>query len=314
MKRSIFVFCALLGGFAAGQHDAAIEFIHVTDTHVTDLKQVSPPLVKAREHFSDGERRLAALLAGTGRPSTASFALITGDLIDAFSYEGRSADRVFGQLDAFRRATARSSIPLYLALGNHDIAHYGLAPDGVKPMADQSVAAAARAAWTRSMECFRDGTYYEFSKQSGSTRYVFLMLDNGYTAAGAAAGQQGVRIAHEQLYWLRRRAAANRDAIIVLAMHIPLGKDGTSEAIRSAVSEAPNIGLILAGHNHRDQVEELVLGASTAVQVRTAALGYGANNCRRIRLLPDRIEIYKTGAHEELERTVVAGRTVRPAA
>jgi 3',5'-cyclic AMP phosphodiesterase CpdA len=281
---------------------------------VVDLNGVAAPLVKARKHFADGERRLAALLSGNGKPKAVSFAVITGDLTDAFTYSGASQTAVTGQVEAFRRATSKSPIPLFLALGNHDVQHYGLAADGVKPEADHSVAGAARAAWIRSAGCFRNGTYYEFTRNAGATRYAFLVLDNGYSAAGASA-RPAITIAPEQLHWLRTRAAANRDAVIVLAMHIPLGKDATSEAIRSAVSDAPNIAFILAGHNHRDQIEELALGASSAVQVRTAALGYGEQNWRRVRLLPDRIEVCGTGKPDTVEHTImVAGKALRPAA
>jgi 3',5'-cyclic AMP phosphodiesterase CpdA len=313
-RRVAFAFCVLLGAIAAQQNTSIVEFIHVSDTHVVDLKGVAAPLIKAREHFADGERRLAALLAGAGRPASASFALITGDLTDAFSYNAANTGVVHGQIEAFRRAIARSPIPLFLVLGNHDIQHYGLAADGVKPAGDQSIAVAARAAWTRSAECFRDGTYYEFSKLAGDTRYVFLMLDNGYTASGSTE-QPAIRIAHEQLHWLHRRADANRDAVLILAMHIPLGQDATSQAIRGAVAGASNLALVLAGHNHRDQVEELALGKSAPIQVRTAALGYGTHNWRRIRLLPDAIEVYKTGTQKEIERTIPIGtKAVRPAA
>jgi 3',5'-cyclic AMP phosphodiesterase CpdA len=307
--------CVLLGGFAAGQQSSGVEFIHVSDTHVIDLKGFAAPLAKAREHFANSERRLAALLAGVGRPSTASFVLITGDLIDGFSFAGSGGSTVRGQVDAFRRATAKSPIPLFLTLGNHDIQHYGVAPDGVKVVGDQSVAGAARAAWVQSADCFREGTYYEFTKRAGTTRYVFLMLDNGYSAAGATE-RPPVGMSHEQLNWLRSRALANRDAVIILAMHIPIGKDATSTAIAGAMSSAPNIALILAGHNHRDQIDDAVgLGASTAVQVRTASLGYGAQNWRRIRLLPDRIEVYTTSTRNAVEKTVLVGPNARrPAA
>lgn len=316
-KTSIVVAAAtvLLGGAAAQQRPSAVEFIHTTDTHVVDLKGVTPAMVKARKHFAAGEKRLSAFLAGRGRPRTASFALITGDLVDTFTYDGAGGKPVGNQIEAFRRATAKSPIPLFLTLGNHDIQHYAVAADGVKVAGNQWLAGTARAAWIRSAECFRNGTYYEFSKQAGPVRYVFLMLDNGYAATGSKE-RPTVTIAHEQLNWLRTRAAANSDAVIILAMHIPLGQDATSEAIRSAVAEAPNIALILAGHNHRDQIEDIPLGASTAVQVRTAALGYGAANWRRIRLFPERIEVYKTGSATQIERTtdaVPAGRR-KPAA
>jgi 3',5'-cyclic AMP phosphodiesterase CpdA len=315
MKKSILLFVfVLLGGLATGQQTQSIDFIHLCDTHVIDLKGVAAPLAKAREHFADGERRLAALLSDPAWAKTTSFALITGDLTDAFSFTGADGGTVRGQVEAFRRATLKSQIPLFLTLGNHDIQHYGLSADATKPAADQCVAGAARAAWTRNVECFREGTYYEFVKQVGDTRYVFLMLDNGYAAAGSQE-PPAVGIDREQLYWLRTRAAANRDAVLILGMHIPLGEDATSDAIRGALSDTQNLALVLAGHNHRNQIEELSVGASETVQVQTAALGYGEQNWRRIRLLPDRIEIYKTGSKDEVEYTITTSRKIRrPAA
>ncbi|MEI6781531.1 MAG: hypothetical protein WCQ21_11515, partial [Verrucomicrobiota bacterium] len=96
----------------------------------------------------------------------------------------------------------------------------------------------------------------------------------------------------------RRQTELHAGATIILALHVPLGADAGSAAIKGAVAAARNIALILGGHNHRDQIEDLALGASTPVQVRTAAFGYGAGNWRRICLHPDRIEVYATGKQD----------------
>ncbi len=312
MTRIIFLailsILAAMGGAAQKQAArplpaASLDFIHLSDTHVIDLKGIAAPLVKQREHFADSERRLGALLAGVGRPGTESFALITGDLIDAFSFTAAGGGAVHGQINAFRRAVAKSTIPLYLTLGNHDIEHYGIAPDGVKAAGDQWLAGQARAAWVQAAECFRAGTYYEFAKQVGRMRYVFLMLDDGYVATGSKE-RPAVTVAHEQLFWLHRRIQANADAVLILAMHIPLSTNANSQAIRQAAAGAPNVALVLAGHNHTDGIEDLELGAGHAVQVRTAALGYGAENWRRIRLREDGIEVYATGSKMEVLRTI----------
>ncbi|HWB83859.1 MAG TPA: metallophosphoesterase [Bryobacteraceae bacterium] len=312
-KRTVVaIVCLLYGGLAAQQKDQSIDFIQLSDTHVVDLHGVAPALFKARQHLAGAERRLAAFLAQP--PVAASFVLITGDLTDAFRFTAPDGGVVGGQTEAFRRAVAQTRIPLYLTLGNHDIEQYRVAPDGIKAAGDQWLAGAARAYWTRTMECFGKGTYYEFAKQVGRTRYVFLMLDDGYVATGSIE-HPAVTIAHEQLYWLRKRAEANAGAVLVLAMHIPIGTNANSQAIRQAVESAPNVALVLVGHNHRDQIDDLDLGASRAVQVRTAALGYGAGNWRRIRLLEGRIEVYETGSKTKVVRSIrLSAVAKRPAA
>ena len=140
------------------------------------------------------------------------------------------------------------------------------------------------------------------------------MLDDGYVATGSAE-RPTVTIDHEELYWLRRRAEANAGAVLILAMHVPLGTNANSRAIRQAVAGAPNVALVLAGHEHRDNIEDLDLGASRAVQVQTAALGHGAGNWRRIRLLEDRIEVYATGSETKMLRSIhLPAVAQRPAA
>ena len=189
-----------------------------------------------------------------------------------------------------------------MLLGNHDITHYSVGAVG-KPAADQAFAGEARAAWTVAMPCFRQGTYYAIEQQVGATPYVVLMLDNGYSAAGAKEAP-GFQLAHEQLYWLRRQTEKHAKAVIVVALHVPLGRDAGSEAIKGAVAGTRNVALILAGHNHKDAIDDVALGETTAVQVRTAAFGYGVNNWRRIILHPERIEIFATGKQDVVEKTI----------
>ncbi|MDP2916693.1 MAG: hypothetical protein Q8O16_02040, partial [Dehalococcoidia bacterium] len=50
---------------------------------------------------------------------------------------------VYGQIERFKRAVAKSVSPLYLALGNHDIAQYGIT-EAAKLDSDQSFAGEAR--------------------------------------------------------------------------------------------------------------------------------------------------------------------------
>lgn len=290
-RRSLIVL--LLAGLQA--HSAppeAIDFIHVTDTHVVDLAGVLPPIAAARKHFSGGGDALAPFLAS---PPIAhpDFILVTGDLIDAFRFTGTEGQTIYGQIDRFKRAAAHSAAPLYLALGNHDVVHYGLA-ENAKLDSDQSVAGEARAAWIVAFECFRRGTWYSFSRQAGQTRYHFLVLDNGFHGG----------IAPDQLQWIQREMQAAKDAVVVVALHIPLSDNANSQALKAALASAGNVALVLAGHNHTNGIGEVRIGEGKTVQVRTAAFGYGVNNWRRVGLRPDRIDVYTTGKSDQIETSL----------
>jgi hypothetical protein len=276
--------------------EPSLEFIHLTDTHVCDLDRAAPRLADARDHFEPSAESLASFFEAfsgeAGRPYRPAFFLITGDLIDAFRFAGAGGGWVDGQVEKFRRVTERSPAPLYLALGNHDIMELGIT-DG-RPDPDQSAAGEARAAWIGSAPCFKRGTWYTFEKQAGGTRYLFVVLDNGFTEGA---------MAQEQLAWLKRQAERQDARAMVLAMHIPIGEDAQSKAIKAALAPA-RVALVLAGHNHVNSIDLVAVGRKTAVQVRTAAFGYGRNHWRRVRLLQDRIEIFSPGNPERVEKTV----------
>ncbi len=294
-RRSVFSFLPLvLAGLPAlaAPPEPSIDFIHLTDTHVLELTGVFPPIAAARQHFSETAVALSAFLAAPpqGRPD---FFLVTGDLIDAYRFTGSGDRPVPGQIERFQRAVAQTVAPLYLALGNHDVVHYRL-NENDKLDSDQSGAGEARASWITAFDCFRRGTYYSLSKQAGPTRYHILVLDNAYRGG----------IAPEQLQWIGREVKAATDAVIVVALHIPLADDANSRAIKTALASAGNVALVLAGHKHTSGIEEIVIGGSKVVQIRTAAFGYGSNNWRRVTLRSDRIDVSATGKPERIETTL----------
>ncbi|MCL5743088.1 MAG: metallophosphoesterase [Acidobacteria bacterium] len=281
----------------AGAAEPSLEFVQLTDTHVNRLAGAEARVAKARSHFAPSLTTLPAFFAGPGRELRPSFYLITGDLIDAFRYEGEQGAPLYGQVEAFAQAAAGAGAPLYLALGNHDLQHYSADPATGRLRADQSVAGEARAAWIRSAPCFAGGTYYAFDRSVGRRTYRFVVLDNGYNSGAIAA---------EELQWLRREAGQQGGRTLLLAMHIPLADDPNSAAIKDALAAA-KIALVLAGHKHTNGVEEIPLGAATAVQVRTAAFGYGEKNWRRVRLRQDAIDVFSTGSADAVERTISIG-------
>jgi hypothetical protein len=121
---------------------------------------------------------------------------------------------------------------------------------------------------------------------------VFVVLDNGEGA-----------LAREQLAWLKLQAERQGPRQMVLAMHVPLGEDEPSKAIKSALAPA-RLALVLAGHNHVNFIDAVAIGRKTAVQVRTAAFGYGRSHWRHIRLFQQRVEISSPGNPDRIEKTV----------
>ena len=266
--------------------------IHSSDGHARHRPAHRHPAAgRGARHFGPSGTALAkyfaALSEAAARPYRPAFFLITGDLIDAFRYTGAE-----GQIAAFRRAVQGSPAPLYLTLGNHDIQELGVANG--KPAPGQDSAGEARAAWIAAESCFRKGTYYSFEKQVGRTKYVFLMLEKVYSGGEAPP---------EQMSWLKRELDRAAGAAIILAMHVPLVDDATSQAIRAAAA-GRGVVLALAGHTHTNNIDPIAFGEQTVVQVRTAAFGYGETNWRRIRLHQDRIEISATGKPDQVEKSI----------
>lgn len=291
-------------GLLGWQQQPAQEFVHLSDLHVTDLTQVAPKIRAARQANERSRGALQATLRVWMQAPRPDFAVVTGDLIDSFSYDNEAGEAVYGQLETLRPLAEASPVPLFLLLGNHDVQRYRFQESRGAPVGDQSVSGEARAAWRQQFACFRGGTYYTFRRQVGRRVYRFVVLDNGESAA------RNPEFSGEQSAWLRRQLWEHDGDSLIVAMHVPLQDEACSTWIRSALARAGNVALVLAGHRHTDALEEVKLGEFRVLQVRTAGFTNHAANQRRIRLLEDGIEIYQTGRPEELLRTVPAGSLV----
>jgi len=106
------------------------------------------------------------------------------------------------------------------------------------------------------------------------------------------------------LRWLDRQISSHPKDWIVLVQHIPIAADGFSTAVKAAAARSPRVILSIAGHRHTDGFEDIDFGSRRLLQVRTASLAAGPNNWRRIRLLPDRIEISASGQPSTVARTI----------
>jgi len=303
-------FCSLFLGLALCSlaESPAIDFIHVSDTHLMDLRGAHPRLVEARKHYApatDAFRQFLTHQLRTLRPRP-SFVIHTGDVVDAFGFEAAGSGSVRSQVEMARRLLSRSPVPLFVALGNHDLQLYRPGELALA-VADQSVAGLARARWIRAFDCFQDGTYYAFQHRVGARIYQFVVLDNGYRGAGQrglAAGGSTAWLAAEQLHWLAQLMAACKDHIVVVALHIPLGEDDGSRPVRDTLAKCPGVALVLAGHIHSEALEPIRIGGRQVLQVRSGAFALSPSNWRRIRLSDRHIELFEVGNPGRVIRTL----------
>lgn len=284
----------LLWPLLSAQTPQPLDFVHITDTHVARFDGVHKSLAFQRLQNAFATPALAGFLEKL-KAQPPAFLLHTGDAIDAVCFAGIQESEVCGQMEHFREIMAKSPVPYYLALGNHDIERYLLAGTPPRATGDQSIAAAARKQWRAAAPALREGTYYAFQKESAGTAYRFLVLDNGET------GPAGAAYLDEQIQWLEKQLAVPSKDWIVLVMHIPLGTDRFSAAVKAAAARNPRVILAVAGHRHTNAVEEVDLGPRRLTQVRTASLALSSSNWRRIRLLREKVEISPPGNAEAVE-------------
>lgn len=282
-----------------------VEFVQITDSHLMKLAGVHPAIVKARRHYENSSQAMERFLGSiAARPP--AFVLHTGDIVDAFRFDGNGIAPVTGQIEHAMELLKRAPVPLFLTLGNHDIHHYREAGQKIISDREEATVAEARRQWRAAASCFRNGTYYAFSRQVGSTEHRFLVLDNGERAAPEKSP-----FLREQLKWLEGELAKRPNAVSIAVMHIPLSADEVSEAIKSVLARSHSVALIVTGHRHTNGIEEMQIGARSVPQVRTAAFATDERHVRWFRLFEDRIEVSAPGQPEQVERTVPCNAAIR---
>lgn len=320
-KLSVVSALAMLLGLASAAcagapADSAIDFIHMSDTHVIRTQGIAQAaLPKDIAQKQDSGARLRRFLAEAPARYHVQFFVHSGDATDGFAYQGTGTDMVEGQIQHLRTILSQSPVPIYIALGNHDVTQYLVL--GGQAYNDQSIAGEARAAWTRTMPEFGKGTYYSFEKAAGGRRYLFLMLDDGYYGGPLDTRtliDRPARVQHfdyAQLYWMLAQLRAHPTDVPVLVMHVPLTDDEMSRQIEAVVrlgTDAPVV-LALVGHLHvSSAIDDIPLRAGqTLVQVHTTAFFLGSDQWRRIRMTGDCVWISRTDDHATAQRVLAVG-------
>jgi len=236
--------------------DVAVRIAHISDMHVE-------PRGPGMKEFTRALRHVHALSPGV------DFVLNTGDCV----MDSLEADknRAQAQWDAFNSVlTAECSLPIYHAIGNHDVWGWGL-PSGVQdeargdPLFGKGLALEQLGIPQR---------YYSFD--SGGWR--FLLLDSTHTPDITPGKPYTGKLDDEQYSWLvLQLEAAPPSMPVCVVSHIPILAacellDGDNEASGNWVVpgawvhidarrlwklfwQRPNVKLCLSGHTH--QVEDL---------------------------------------------------------
>lgn len=296
MRRRIVLLCLLFP--ALFPLAAQVEFVHLSDTHVVLWEGVPPLTALASVYLQPVSGALRAAVERWNADPALDFVLHTGDAIHGLTFAGAAAAPPRAQLDFFASLMAACRKPVYLALGNHDLkSNYRVVAGSASLEGAFVETAQARLDWRSAVPSLRDGTYYEFTRRAGSTEYLFLVLDNGERGAGADQS-----VWRRQAAWIRSTAAAHPGAKIVLVSHIPL--TAADPLVRDGLGADIRPVLALAGHQHTNGFETIALPAGGFTQVRTAAFYLPGFPTRRIKLLPDRIDIHAPGVDTPVEKQI----------
>ena len=108
---------------AEGNTDT-VAFIHITDSHICNLANYHPSFAEKRRHYGEGIKSLMNFFRTVPKMSQSDFVVITGDLIDYYEAETVTGDMLGTQIEQFVKCLDVSTVPVYMTLGNHDIASY----------------------------------------------------------------------------------------------------------------------------------------------------------------------------------------------
>lgn len=305
LLRLIGAACAPVSLISASQASGQrLTLVHTSDTHLCDLSGFHPEFVEMRKRFAQGVTALKAFFHSVPGKTGAHAVVITGDLID--HYEGPALDGSVkaGQLELFAKQVEISPVPLWLTLGNRDLSSFWFDAEG-EFQRGQHNAHRARAAWTRHVPCFREGTYYNHVRRVGGTVFRLIFLDNGYQVR---VGDPPEVLDRAQLEWLGRELQMAKDEVVILFMHIPLRADTSAprESLMQLLSTRPAVRAIIAGHRHQNHAEEIAFPEGHKIaQVLTGTLQVDPANWRTIHLSEQSIRISTPGGAEtEVELSV----------
>jgi len=304
LKLPLLVVTLMIGGVVHAQKDT-LSFLHITDMHLLfNLENYDPDIVHHRvvtRNYKEANNTFEQFMERIPDKTGSDMIIATGDMIDFHDSPTTEGNVVANQVELFARFIERYHEPFYMILGNHDTFSYQWGKNKVIP--DQLKQGAARAAWIRNFDCFRDGSYYSRTYEVGATTYRLIFLDNSFYRFRKEEMMVNPYIDKPQLHWLQAELAASDDDVEIILMHIPFTEasalPASNNELYAALSSVPSVRMIFAGHFHKGAMIRFPTAEKREiVQVGTDALVSGADRWRLVRLTEEQIMVSTMGTTE----------------
>jgi 3',5'-cyclic AMP phosphodiesterase CpdA len=309
--KTISVFMLLVSSFFIKAADT-VSFIQISDIHFCNLSSYHPDFVAKRQHFGNGAVPFVNFLDSIPGKLNIDFIVFTGDMVDYFEAGSNTGGLLDTQIEQFVRLLDETGVPVYMSLGNHDIASYPL-KEGSGYTHHQNNCERARSTWVRNVSCFRDGTYYSRNISVGNAKYKLIFLDNAWYLPGRSKDDPPYVVDPYQLHWLDDQLNQSSDDIELVFTHMPL-YGGTSVVpnkkgqvididtlnmkctLADVLKNNSSVKMMFSGHKHRNAVYKYKMSEDYFLNhIETGAFGNDNNNWRLIQLTENSIIISLPG-------------------
>ncbi len=220
-----------LGVFAFSFRNMTLDFVHISDTHITEGPDTS---YKA---LGSSQLLLKDMVEQINTIQGLDFVLFTGDLVNKGSQEN---------YDLYYRCLYKLKYPTLNAFGNHDF--YG-------GMSEEEVLQTVK---DYNKNYIFDKTYYAITPK---TDYRIIILDSTIRNENTSNG----RLSQEQLRFLDNELNENQDKIVVIAMHHPSVEPFVSldhsllnaKEFNEILLKYKNPIVVLSGHYHAAKIRRI---------------------------------------------------------
>ncbi len=309
MKKLIVLFVFFLSGVTFSTESDTLTVLQLTDIHFCNLAGYHPRFVEKREHYGNVAATFKSFLSDKPEQLDADMVIITGDLIDYYEAETTRGPWQATQVEQFVPLLSECSVPVYLTLGNHDIASYWIVDNEKEQF--QVFVQQARADWIRNAPSFAQGTWYSRDVKVGDNKLHFMFLDNGYSL------NNGSYLEKTQLDWMKNDLKQAGDTPVIIFMHkylpvkdynndgnvfnrdtqLEMNAETCSGGLLKILNENKNIQAMITGHGHRSITEPIKFPAGhTILQVETAAFAQNTEkHWRTLKITENSLTLMETG-------------------